>query len=92
MHTIELNGTSEQCSKFISGNFGERDSPSRPFVDTERPRNWAAVALIQLQASNYPSTVVFIDKGRLKPLDRRAIHRETLAVSLPEIACNGLWF
>ena len=60
------------------------ETPSRPFVDTERPRNWAAVALIQLQASNYPSTVVFIDKGRLKPLDRRAIHRETLAKSSPD--------
>ena len=66
------------------------ETPSHPFIDMERPRNWAAVALIQLQASNYPSTVVFIDKGRLKQLDQRAIHRETLAKSSPEIVCNGL--
>ena len=53
-----------------------------PFIDTERPRNWAAVALVLLQASNCPSTVAVIDKGLLKLLERRAIRCENMARSL----------
>ena len=68
------------------------ETPSRPFIDTEWPRNWAAGALIQLQAFNYPSTVVFIDKGQLKPVRSMSDTSQNVGKSSPEIASNGLRF
>ena len=61
IYMIELNGTSDQCSEFISEHLAERDS-SRLFIDTEQPRNWAAVALSSSKPPNIHQQLLSLTK------------------------------